>query len=131
MIGEPERDPSEELARGMEAAGALIDSLEEEVANLRRDLEQASVALRTAQEEVSARGHALEEKDRARSAAEKRIEDLRTEIDVLKTQHSKEQLRLRNENAGEIADLRRQLEARRRADVESTSSEERVATLNE
>ena len=111
MTGELGRDPSEELARGMEAAGALIESLEEEVANLRRDLEQASVALRTAQEEVSARGHALEEKDRACSAAEKTVEDLRTEIDVLKTRHSNEQLRLRNDHAGEIADLRRQLEA--------------------
>ena len=130
MTGEP-RDPSEELARGMEAAGALIESLEEEVANLRRDLEQASVALRAAQEEVSARGHALEEKDHARSEAEKMIEDLRDEIDVLKTGHSKEQLRLRNEHANELADLSRQLEERRRTDVGGASSEVRVATLKE
>ena len=47
----------------MEAAGALIESLEDEVANLRRDLEKASVALKAAQEEVSAREHALEEKN--------------------------------------------------------------------
>ena len=131
MTGEPGRDRSEELARGIEAAGALIESLEEEVANLRRDLEQAGVALRTAQEEVSARGHALEEKDRARMAAEKAVEDLRTEIDELKSRHTEEQLRLRNEHAGEIADLRHRLEAQRRADVEAASSEERVATLNE
>jgi chromosome segregation ATPase len=130
MTGEP-RDPSEELARGMEAAGALIESLEEEVANLRRDLEQASVALRAAQEEVSARGRALEEKDHARSEAEKMIEDLRDEIDVLKTGHSKEQLRLRNEHANELADLRRQLEERRLTDVGGASSEVRVATLKE
>src|SRR5918997_1690316 len=130
MTGEP-RDPSEELARGMEAAGALIESLEEEVANLRRDLEQASVALRAAQEEVSARGHALEEKDHAHSEAEKMIEDLRDEIDVLKTGHSKEQLRLRNEHANELADLRRQLEERRLTDVGGASSEERAATLKE
>ena len=130
MSGGQGGDRSEELARGIEAAGALIESLEEEVANLRRDLEQASVALRTAQEEVSARKHALEEKDRARIAAEKTVEDLRTEIDVLKDRHSKEQLRLRSEHAGEIADLRRELETQRRADVEAVSSEERVATLN-
>jgi hypothetical protein len=49
MNGEP-RDQVGELAKGMEAAGALIESLEEEVANLRRDLEQASVALKAAQE---------------------------------------------------------------------------------
>ena len=51
MSGEP-RDPVAELAKGMEAAGALIESLEDEVANLRRDLEKASVALKSAQEEV-------------------------------------------------------------------------------
>jgi hypothetical protein len=129
MTGEP-RDPSEDLVRGMEAAGTLIESLEEEVANLRRDLEQASVALRAAQEEISARGHALEKND-ARSEAEKTVEDLLGEIDVLKSWHSKEQLRLRNEHTSEVADLRRQLEEQRRADVEAASSEERVATLKE
>ena len=59
-VSEEPRDQVDELARGIEAAGALIESLEEEVANLRRDLEQASVALKAAQEEVSARGRALE-----------------------------------------------------------------------
>ena len=34
MSGEP-RDQVDELAKGMEAAGALIESLEEEVVNLR------------------------------------------------------------------------------------------------
>jgi hypothetical protein len=126
MTGEP-RDPDAELVRGMEAAGALIGSLEEEVANLRRDLEQASVALRAAQEEISARGRALEGKN----DAQKTVEDLRGEIDVLKSWHSKEQLRLRNEHTSEVADLRRQLEEQRRADVEAASSEERVATLKE
>jgi hypothetical protein len=130
MTGEP-RDPAEELARGMEAAGALIESLEEEVANLRRDLEQASVALRAAQEEASARGRALEEKNHTRGEAEKMIEDLRGEIDVLKTRHSQEQLRLRNEHINELAEVRRKLEEQRRADLEASSSEERVATLNE
>ena len=48
VSGEP-RNQVDELAKGMEAAGALIESLEEEVANLRRDLEQASVALKAAQ----------------------------------------------------------------------------------
>ena len=115
----------------MEAAGALIESLEEEVANLRRDLEHASVALRAAQEEVSARERALEEKDHARSEAEKMLENLYGEIGVLKTWHANEQLRLRNEHTSEISDLRRKLEEQRRADVEAASSEERVATLKE
>jgi chromosome segregation ATPase len=130
VSGEP-RNPAEELARGMEAAGALIESLEEEVANLRRDLEHASVALRAAQEEVSARERALEEKDHARSEAEKMLENLYGEIGVLKTWHANEQLRLRNEHTSEISDLRRKLEEQRRADVEAASSEERVATLKE
>jgi chromosome segregation ATPase len=115
----------------MEAAGALIESLEEEVANLRRDLEQASVALRAAQEEVSARERALEEKDHARSEAEKMLENLQGEIGVLKTWQANEQLRLRNEHTSEISDLRRKLEEQRRADLEAASSEERVATLKE
>jgi hypothetical protein len=115
----------------MEAAGALIESLEEEVANLRRDLEQASVALRAAQEEVSARERALEEKNLARGEAEKMVEDLRGEIEVLKRWHAGEQLKLRNEHITEIAELRRKLEEQRRADVEAAASEERVATLKE
>ena len=131
MSGEPERDPAEELARGIEAAGALIESLEEEVFNLRRDLEQASVALRAAKEEVSARERTLEEKDRARSDLEKTIEDLQGEIDVLKSWHSGEQLRLRNEHINELAELHRKLEEQRRADVEAASSDERIATLKE
>ena len=66
MSGEP-RNPAEELAKGMQVAGALIESLEEEVANLRHDLEQAGVALKAAQQEVSARERALEEKDAVRA----------------------------------------------------------------
>jgi hypothetical protein len=38
MTGDP-RDPAAGLAEGMEAAGALIESLEQEVASLRGDLE--------------------------------------------------------------------------------------------
>jgi len=130
VSGEP-TNPAEELAKGMEAAGALIESLEEEVAILRRDLEQASMALKAAQQEVSARERALEEKDAARAEAERNIENLRGEIDALKTWYSNEQLKLRNEHAGELAELRRKLEEQRRTDVEAASSEERVATLKE
>jgi DNA repair exonuclease SbcCD ATPase subunit len=130
VSGEP-RNPAEELAKGMEAAGALIESLEEEVANLRRDLEQASVALKAAQQEVSARERALEEKDAVRAEAERKIENLRGEIGALKTWHSNEQLKLRNERISELAGLRRKLEEQRRTDVEAASSEERVATLKE
>ena len=130
MNGEP-RDQVGELAKGMEAAGALIESLEEEVANLRRDLEQASVALKAAQEEVSARGRALEERERTRAEAERKVEDLRAELGELRARHSDEQLNLRNQHITELAGLRRNLEDQRRVDVEAASSEERVATLKE
>jgi chromosome segregation ATPase len=130
MNGEP-RDQVGELAKGMEAAGALIESLEEEVANLRRDLEQASVALKAAQEEVSARGRALEERERTRAEAERKVEDLRAELGDLRARHSDEQLKLRNQHISEFAGLRRKLEDQRRVDVEAASSEERVATLKE
>src|SRR5215217_8491846 len=130
VSGEP-RDEVDELAKGMEAAEALIESLEEEVANLRRDLEQASVALKAAQEEVSARGRALEEQERTRAEAERKAETLRAELTQLRNQHSDEQFRLRTEHINELAELRRKLEEQRRADVEAVSSEERVATLKE
>ena len=130
MNGEP-RDQVGELAKGMEAAGALIESLEEEVANLRRDLEQASVALKAAQEEVSARGRALEEQERTRAEAERKVEDLRAELGELRARHSDEELKLRNQHISELAGLRRKLEDQRRVDVEAASSEERVVTLKE
>jgi hypothetical protein len=130
VSGEP-RNQVEKLAKGMEAAEALIESLEEEVANLRRDLEQASVALKAAQEEVSARGRALEEQERTRAEAERKAETLRAELTQLRNQHSDEQFRLRTEHINELAELRRKLEEQRRADVEAVSSEERVATLKE
>ena len=50
----------------MEAAGALIESLEQEVESLRSDLEGASAALKAAQEEVSSRADVLQEGERAR-----------------------------------------------------------------
>ena len=121
----------DELAKGMEAAGALIESLEEEVANLRRDLEQASVALKAAQEEVSARGSALEEQQRMRAEVDRKAEALHADLSELRSQHPDAQLRLRNTHINELAELRRKLEQQRREDVEASSSEERVATLKE
>ena len=40
-MSEDPRDQAAALAEGMEAAGALIESLEQEVESLRSDLEQA------------------------------------------------------------------------------------------
>jgi chromosome segregation ATPase len=131
IMSEDPRDTAAGLAEGMEAAGALIESLEQEVTNLRNDLEQASVALKAAQEEVSSRAGALEEKEEARARAEREVEDLRAEISGLKQQHSDEQLRLSNEHINELAEVRRRLEEQRRADVEAASSETRFDTLKE
>ena len=64
MDEDPRRTVAE-LAKGMEAAGALIESLEEEAANLRRDLEHATATLRTAQVEVASSAGMLEVGGRA------------------------------------------------------------------
>ncbi|HEX6708887.1 MAG TPA: hypothetical protein VF068_01025 [Rubrobacter sp.] len=130
-MSEDSRETAAGLAEGMEAAGALIESLEQEVVNLRNDLEQAAVALKAAQEEVSSRADALEEKERARVSAEREAEGLRAEISALKQQHSDEQLRLSNEHINELAEVRRRLEEQRRADVDAASSETRFDTLKE
>ena len=104
------RDKAAALAEGMEAAGALIESLEQEVADLRSDLEEASAALKAAQEEVSSRAADLEEKERASAEAQREVEDLRAEISSLKQRHSDEQLRLSNEHISELAEVRETLE---------------------
>jgi hypothetical protein len=70
IMSEDPKDEAAVLAEGMEAAGALIENLEQEVADLRSDLDRAAVALKAAQEEVSTRAGALEEKERARVEAE-------------------------------------------------------------
>ncbi len=106
------------LASSLEAAGALIESLEEEVAGLRRDLDEATAALRAAGEEVS-----------GRATAGREAEDLRAEISTLKRRHSDEQLRMSNEHINEVANVRRVLEEQRRADIEAAGSETRVEAL--
>ena len=130
-MSEDPRDEAAGLAEGMEAAGALIESLEQEVADLRSDLEQASAALKAAQEEVTSRAGGLEEKEQARLEAEKEVEDLRAEISSLKQHHSDEQLRLSNEHINELAEVRRRLEEQRRTEVDAASSGDRIDTLRE
>ncbi|MGH3146552.1 MAG: hypothetical protein ACRDTR_12200, partial [Rubrobacter sp.] len=130
-MSEDPRQTVSELAKGMEAAGALIESLEEEVANLRRDLEQATSALRAAQAEVSSSAGTLEEKERARARAQGETDDLRAEIADLKKHHSDEQLRLSNEHINELTATRQRLEEQRRVDLESASSESRLQDIRE
>src|SRR5215217_3204089 len=131
IMSEDSRDKAAALAEGMEAAGALIENLEQEVAELRSDLDEAAAALKAAQEEVSSRAEALEEKEKARVEAEGKVEDLRAEISALKQQHSDEQLRLSNEHINEIAEVRRKLEEQRRNDEDAASSGTRVDTIKE
>ena len=128
-MSEDPRETAAGLAEGMEAASALIESLEQEVENLRGDLEQAAVALKAAQNEVSSRAGALEEKERARLSAEREVEDLRAEVSGLRQRHSDEQLRLSNAHINELAEVRRRLEEQRRADVDAASSETRLDSL--
>lgn len=119
MSGQRE-DAAAGLASGLEAAGALIESLEEENAALRRDLEAATAAMKSAQKEVS-----------SRAAAEGEAARLREELAELRRRHSDEQLRMSNEHIAEMADVRRRLEEQRRADVEAASSRSRVESLKE
>jgi chromosome segregation ATPase len=128
-MSEDPRDPLAGLAEGMEAAGALIESLEGEVESLRTDLEEAHAALKVAQEEVSSRADELEEKERARNEADREVEDLRAEISSLKQRHSDEQLRLSNEHINELAEVRQRLEEQRVADVDAASTDSRVEDI--
>jgi chromosome segregation ATPase len=130
-MSEDPKDKAAALAEGMEAAGALIENLEQEVADLRSDLDRAAAALKAAQEEVSSRAGALEEKERVRVEAESEVEHLKTEISDLKQRHSEEQLRLSNEHINELAEVRSRLEEQRRTDVDAASSETRLDTIKE
>src|SRR5436309_1575506 len=80
---------------------ALIEGLESEVTDLRRDLERASAALRASREEVAGRGQALEDleaSEKARVAAEEEVQSLWAELNELRQRSADEQLRLRNEH---------------------------------
>ena len=127
-------DPARELEEQMRAADALIESLESEVAELRRDLDEASVALRRAQEDVSSRGESLEEGDRLRAELEAAREESRSlsdRLSDLQREYADEQLRLRNEHISGLAALREELEEQRRSDIEVASSEGKVGALRE
>jgi chromosome segregation ATPase len=130
-VDEDSRSTVAELAKVMEAAGALIESLEEEAANLRHDLGRATATLRTAQVEVASSAGMLEEGERARARAQRELDALRAENSDLKRRHSDEQLRLSNEHINELAAVRRRLEEQRRLDVEAASSETRLDDLKE
>ena len=122
-------NPIRELEDQMQAADALIESLESEVMNLRRDLERAGEALQAAQEEVTARGRTLEdleESRRLRAAAEEEARVLRAElkrrteagavepeeskISALREEFRKERTTLEERHKAEIEDLKRAAE---------------------
>lgn len=121
----------DELESQMEAAGALIKSLEEEVESLRRDLEQASIALRMAQQEVSARERALEEHDLARRRAEQQAQALRDSVTELRIQSSDEQLQLRNQHIADLARMQDRFGAQRISDMGRAFSGEDAEVLKE
>ena len=131
MSGEQDRDYVQEVEGQMQAAQALIESLEEEVASLRRDLEQASFALKAAQEEVAAREEALEEKEKARSAAEIKAQEASSVIAELRIKSSDEQLGLTNQHISELARLQDRFQDQLRAAFESALSVEDREELRE
>jgi chromosome segregation ATPase len=125
------RDPFGELESQMQAAGELIEGLEEEVSGLRRDLEEAGEALRAARAEVAAREKALEVTGSKQEFAEEEVLRLRAELADLRNQQADEQLRLRNAHISELAELRQSMEDQRVADLEAASTDERVNALKE
>src|SRR5215204_2883983 len=133
-MSEEYRDPVRELEDQMRAADALIESLDNEVVDLRLELEQASEVLRAAQEGVAARGWDLEgfeESERLRVAAEEQVRTLRAELVALRQQSADEQLRLRNEHIASIAALREELEEQRHAEIASAEYEGKIEALRE
>ncbi len=116
------RNYIEDIEGQMQAAAALVESLEEEVASLRRDLEQASVALRSAQEEVSAREAALEAKEQARQELEAEVRGLSGTLAGLRTENSDEQLLLTNQHVSEISWLQERFHGRLWEKIEAALS---------
>ena len=113
----------------MEAAGALIENLEQEVADLRSALDQAAVALK-ARRRRSLPGRGAGGERAVRVEAESEVEDLRAEISALKRRHSDEQLRISNEHKRDRRGAQ-QAEEQRRTDVDAASSEARLDTIKE
>ncbi|MDQ3304048.1 MAG: hypothetical protein M3518_11975, partial [Actinomycetota bacterium] len=112
-MNEKQGDPGQEFEDQMRAADALIESLEAEVGDLRRDLERAGAALRASRQDVTARGQTLEEleqSEKARVAAEEEVRSLWAELSELRQSSADEQLRLRNEHIANMAALREDLE---------------------
>ena len=124
-----ERDHIEDIEGQMQAAGALVESLEEEVASLRRDLEQASVALRAAQEEVSARESALEAKEQARQDSETEARKLSENLTELRIKNSDEQLLLANQHISELSRLQGRFHSQLWARIEAALSTDDAEAL--
>ena len=114
-MSEAPRDLAAELADQLEAAGSLIESLEEETSSLRLELRRANLALRAAQAEVAARNRALEEQRRTDSdMLERRLRERITQLeDALKgsTALRREKAVLEAEN-NRLEDQTREFESR-------------------
>lgn len=128
------RDPLLQFEEHMRAADELIDSLEGEVVELRRDLEEARGTLQVAQQEMAARSRALEdlnEEDRSREAAEEEVRKLRAEITAVRQQNADEQLRMSNKHIADMEVLRQDLEEQRRREVATVESDSKIGALRE
>jgi len=132
--GNAKRYPLLQFEEHMRTADDLIESLEGEVVELRRDLEEARGALQVAQKEMAARGRALEglsTEDRSRVAVEEEVRKLRTEISAVHQQNADEQLRMSNKHIADTDALRRDLEEQRRAEVAAAESDSKIGALRE
>ena len=128
------RNPLLQFEEHMRAADELIDSLEGEVVELRRDLEEARATLQIAQREMAARGRALEglnTEERSREAAEKEVRKLRAEIAAVRQQNADEQLRMSNKHIADMEALRQDLEEQRRREVAAVESDSKIGALRE
>jgi chromosome segregation ATPase len=128
------RDPLLQFEEHMRAADELIDSLEGEVVELRRDLEEARGTLQVAQQEMAARSRALEdlnEEDRSREAAEEEVRKLRAEITAVRQHNADEQLRMSNKHIADMEVLRQDLEEQRCREVAAVESDSKIGALRE
>ncbi|WP_273845100.1 hypothetical protein [Rubrobacter calidifluminis] len=124
-MGGGERETGRELESQLEAAGVLIESLEQEVASLRHELAQARVALRAAREGMAARERAPEETvsppedevRRIKSVAETRERELRRALSI-RLKEQEEDFRKR------LAALAEQREADRRAFLDRLAAQQ-------
>lgn len=101
-----------EMASQLQAAGALIDSLEAEVAGLREDLQRSRLAVRAAQAEVESRELRIQDQEEAIAALERQAVDLRSELDEMRLANFSGEADLHEEYRDRLASQQEESERR-------------------